>query len=244
MRVTWNEFEKLVGNLHKQITTDSFKPDCIVGVAAGGLVPLYCLAKSLGVQNILTITSRSYNEKKRGTVELLHVPNIAATRKKVLLVDDIAHSGESLKIISELIQKRWKPKTLKTATLFVNSEECEFVPDYVALKTKEGVHFPWEVFEIQIPADKESSTDDDNRPVAYLAGDWGFREDTRDFYYRVFIPMVRTAGFEIIDPWALTPKEKFERIARIKNGEKKRQAQRRLSAKVRARARDQGGPRA
>ena len=40
---------------------------------------------------------------------------------------------------------------------------------------------------------------------AYLASPFGFSEAGRHFYKERFVPMVESVGFEILDPWQLTP---------------------------------------
>src|SRR5512146_797030 len=56
------------------------------------------------------------------------------------------------------------------------------------------------------------------KPVAYLAGPLGFSEVGRLWHHSVLIPMVQAAGFDIRDPWVLTPQEIIDPILALPYG--------------------------
>lgn len=49
----------------------------------------------------------------------------------------------------------------------------------------------------------------------YLASPLGFSEIGREFYYSKLIPELKKLGFEILDPWKLTPQEKVDKILNL-----------------------------
>ena len=71
-----------------------------------------------------------------------------ANKLKVLLVDDIAETGDTLKAISDIILSQYKVSELKTVTLGANTDKCKFYPDFYVFEEKGGwVVFPWEKYE-------------------------------------------------------------------------------------------------
>jgi hypoxanthine phosphoribosyltransferase/nucleoside 2-deoxyribosyltransferase len=213
MNLTWLDIERLVERLHQRITTDGFKPDYIVGIASGGLVPLYALAKRLGIGNVLTVTVRSYAGREQGRVEILYSPHIDARGKSVLVVDEIADSGMTLTEVSMHIREVWRAREVRSAVLCTNEHNCAHLPTYSALNVEEWVDFPWEMYEHR---GKDSpGVTETIRPRIYVASDCGFSGDKRPWYNNTLVPMLRKLGFEVLDPWEMAPKDMLERILRL-----------------------------
>jgi nucleoside 2-deoxyribosyltransferase len=66
----------------------------------------------------------------------------------------------------------------------------------------------------------------------YLAGPLGFSEAGRYFYDRGFVPMVKAAGFVVLDPWALTSQSEVDAVANMPDGPARRAAWRELNVKI------------
>ncbi|MCK5123313.1 MAG: nucleoside 2-deoxyribosyltransferase [Candidatus Pacebacteria bacterium] len=60
------------------------------------------------------------------------------------------------------------------------------------------------------------------KPVAYVASPLGFSEAGKLFYDTVLIPLIAEIGFEIRDPWTLTPREFIDPVQALPYGEEKR----------------------
>ena len=122
-----------------------FKPDYIIGITTGGLIPLYFLVKKLNIDNILTVSASSYEKEKQKELEITYLPDKDLSNKKVLLVDEIVETGVSLKGVSDALIKRCNIGELKTATLAVNEDKCKFFPDFYVMSVYgEWLVFPWE----------------------------------------------------------------------------------------------------
>ena len=79
-----------------------YNPDVIVAIARGGLSLAHYLGELLNIREVYSINSIGYDaEKKLDTVKVYNTPLIEQG-KRVLVVDDIADSGETLK---EVIKK-------------------------------------------------------------------------------------------------------------------------------------------
>lgn len=66
-------------------------------------------------------------------------------------------------------------------------------------------------------------------PVVYLAGPLGFSEVGRAFHQNVIIPLVQEVGFDIRDPWALTPIALIAPVIEMPYGPDKKKAWSRLN---------------
>ncbi|HEX3034526.1 MAG TPA: hypothetical protein VHT73_05235 [Thermodesulfobacteriota bacterium] len=46
----------------------------------------------------------------------------------------------------------------------------------------------------------------------YIASPLGFSEVGRVFYYEKLIPVIKEAGYEVIDPWKLADENKIKKV--------------------------------
>jgi uncharacterized protein len=144
-KLSWQQVEEVVEQLGEIIKTSGFKPDYIIGITTGGLIPLYFLAKKLSIDNILTVSATSYEKDKQKELKITYLPSIDLQGKKLLLVDEITETGASLKGVVETIKTTYSPAELKTATLVINKDKGIFFPDFFVLEEKgEWIVFPWE----------------------------------------------------------------------------------------------------
>lgn len=142
--LSWKQLEHLVKKLAREIHASDWKPQCLIGIIVGGVIPLALLADEFGTKDIATVSARSYSKKRQGKLRITALPEIDLRGKRVLLVDEIADKGTTLKRISEIFVRKYKVRELKTASLVVNRKNCKHWPDYHVLKTDKWVVFPWD----------------------------------------------------------------------------------------------------
>src|SRR3989338_10577069 len=133
-----------VRNWAKKIRAGSWKPQCLIGITVGGIIPLALLADEFGTKNIATVSARSYSKKRQGKLRITSLPEIDLRGKRVLFVDEIADRGTTLKRISGIFMRRYKVRELRTAALVVNKKKCKHWPDYHVLETDKWIVFPWD----------------------------------------------------------------------------------------------------
>ncbi len=139
--LSWEDIEKITDELTEKIKVGNFKPDYLIGITAGGLIPLFFLAKKLKVDNIFTISIAKNN--KRIAEDLL--PDINLKDKNILLIDEITESGNSLRQAKEFLRNKYSDSEIKTATLGINKDKCKFFPDFhIVIQQREWIVFPWE----------------------------------------------------------------------------------------------------
>lgn len=69
-------------------------------------------------------------------------------------------------------------------------------------------------------------------PRIYLASPLGFSQAGRHFYDGVLVPFVRRLGFEVLDPWGSTQREKLTAVRALPDGPARRQAWRTLNREM------------
>ena len=149
--VSWKDIEDWTKGIMKMIIADDYNPDIIVGIARGGLVPARMVADYLFKKDLLSIKTEHWGvtETMDGKAVLKEKLNYDVSGKKVLIVDDITDTGESMRLSYNYI-KSLNPAELKTTSmLYVNGSS--YTPDYYGkgLSKEEWAWFvfPWNVYE-------------------------------------------------------------------------------------------------
>lgn len=144
LKLSWEEIEDISHKLSEKIKISEFNPDYIIGIATGGLIPLYFISKGLDNNNVLTISARSYDKHKQGELTIKNLPDISLENKKVLLIDEISETGSTLKNVSQAIIEKYKPHEVQTLTFAINKSKCRHKPDFFHIEDDRWVVFPWE----------------------------------------------------------------------------------------------------
>lgn len=99
---------KLIDDLILKIRESQFKPDCVVGVVRGGYIPSEAISRALKVPLVLVRASSYSDKSKIGSPVISEF--IGKPFGKVLIVDDLVDSGETLLQVKEIL-KDFSPKT-------------------------------------------------------------------------------------------------------------------------------------
>ena len=144
---TWNLIYAMLLELADKIRKDEFKPDVIVGVSRGGWPPARVLSDLLGNPNLANVKAEFYlgvNETK-GEPTITQPVSTNVANKKVLVVDEVADTGKSLKLVKEHIVAQGAQET-KIATIYYKPWSV-ITPDYYEKETRKWIVFPWEIKE-------------------------------------------------------------------------------------------------
>lgn len=139
---TWNSIEKSCIKLASMIKKD-FKPDVLVGISRGGLVPLRLLSDLLDNSNIGIMRIVFYKEAGK-TMEFPKITqplNVDVKGKKVLVVDDIVDTGMSMQVALDHV-KRMGAKEVRIAVINYKLSSA-IKPDYYAEKASGWIVYPW-----------------------------------------------------------------------------------------------------
>ncbi|WP_304544610.1 phosphoribosyltransferase [Sulfurimonas microaerophilic] len=138
---TYEEFRTDTKALLKQVETQ--KPDGIVAISRGGLTLGHCLAEGLDLRDVQTIRTELYDDTtKRDAIKLFGECKFEQ-HKKVLVVDDISDSGETLKFVMEYLQNNFENIEFISATLFYK-HTSKYEPTFWIKEAKMWIDFFWE----------------------------------------------------------------------------------------------------
>jgi hypoxanthine phosphoribosyltransferase len=91
--VSWNDVQRQVQELIRQMWKDRWTPDYVVGITRGGLTPANLISQYLGCpMESLKVSLRDGSEQESN----LWMAEDAFAGKKILIVDDINDSGATL----------------------------------------------------------------------------------------------------------------------------------------------------
>ena len=140
---SYDEFAVDVKKMAKDIK-DEFDPEVILAVARGGLTLGHSLAVALENRNLFTLNSIHYEDtNKLDTINIFNVPDLSAY-KKILLVDDIIDSGESMVEIKRELLKSYPNLEIKIATVFYK-QKALLLPEYKVKEAHDWVEFFWDI---------------------------------------------------------------------------------------------------
>jgi uncharacterized protein len=169
--VSWNDVQRQVQELIRQMWLDSWTPDYVVGITRGGLVPANLISQYLDCpMHTLQIRLRdgddSECESNLWMAEdafgyKVYDPMCSDDgRKNILIVDDINDSGATINWLRKDWQDSFGPNdpawanvwghNVRIATLYDNeSSEAELIVDYSAeqvnkFEDPQWIVFPWE----------------------------------------------------------------------------------------------------
>jgi len=144
---SWDYIYELCIHVAEQIRKSRYNPDLLVAVARGGWVPGRILSDLLEKPHIATIKVEHYIDiyKTLERPEITQPLPIAVKGKKILLVDDIADSGKSLKLVKDHLLKQGA-KDVKICALYCKPWSV-ITPDFCARETDAWIWFPHEIYE-------------------------------------------------------------------------------------------------
>lgn len=121
-----------------------YNPDTLLAVARGGLTLGHFMAQALDTRRLFALNSIHYEKSsKLDTIEIFNIPDLNSA-KRVVVVDDIVDSGETLSEIIKVLQKTYPHCEFKLATIFYKPTAI-IQADYTLKEAKEWIDFFWEV---------------------------------------------------------------------------------------------------
>ena len=162
---TWKDIEHMIQTINNLMYADNWRPDYIVGLTRGGLVPAVIMSNMTGItMHALDVRFRDMGRSYSGPERNEKMKEDARQGKKILIVDDINDSGKTLSWVKDdwgitppvspvdnvsYIVPNIINDNVRTACLIDNGA-CGFGDcDYTALEINkdenpEWIVFPWE----------------------------------------------------------------------------------------------------
>jgi hypoxanthine phosphoribosyltransferase len=158
---TWKDIEHMVNTINNLMFADNWRPDYIVGMTRGGLVPAVIMSNITGIKmHALDVRFRDVEEDDTGPESNCWMAEDAHAGKNILIFDDINDSGKTMQWIKEdwpqsasgLGDRTWNNvwgNNVRFASLLDNQASNFGEVDYTAMEINKmekdvWVVFPWE----------------------------------------------------------------------------------------------------
>jgi hypoxanthine phosphoribosyltransferase len=146
--MTWDDLGEGARELAQIVHDDGYRPDMILAIARGGLLVAGALAYALGVKNTYTMNVEFYigvDERLPIPMILPPVPDlIDLGSARVLIADDVADTGATLKLVKEFCAGR--VAEVRSSVLY-EKPRSEVKCEYVWRRTDRWITFPWSAVE-------------------------------------------------------------------------------------------------
>ena len=143
--VSWNEIEKWTRNVASQIRKEGFAPEICIGLTRGGWIPSRLICDHLRIKDLHSVKTEHWGitATKDGEAKLAAPLTVEIAEKRILLVDDITDTGQSMKLAFEHARSKGSAD-VRSATL-LHIAHSKFKPDFYALEVP-AAEWTWFIF--------------------------------------------------------------------------------------------------
>lgn len=121
----------------------SFEPQIIIGIARGGLTLAHAMAEGLKIREVQTLRTELYDATcKRDKLSIFDTCKFGDV-KKIIVVDDIADSGETFDAIMKYLREKYPHIEFKSCALFYKRTSV-YKPDFWINEANDWIDFFWE----------------------------------------------------------------------------------------------------
>ena len=116
--------------------------DAILGIARGGLSMAQMLGEYYDLREVYSINTIGYEDtQKNDTVKVFNIPELKEVGK-VLIVDDIVDTGDTLIEVLAVLNKKYPRVTFVTASLFYK-KTAKIAPTWYVKEPQGWIEFFW-----------------------------------------------------------------------------------------------------
>ncbi|MFX1369684.1 MAG: phosphoribosyltransferase [Promethearchaeota archaeon] len=186
--LSWDEVYNLTLQLSERIVDSGYELDILVGIARGGWIPARILSDVLYARSLQNIRIEYYTDVAvRGREPNITQPISGSMKgKKVLIVDEVADTGESLHHAIEHV-KSLGAKEIRSAVLHLKPTS-RIIPNYYMVETTRWTVYPWEHRETIIALVKMFKKEDSTRSMkeirTKLVFEVGFDPTVTDYFLK------------------------------------------------------------
>jgi len=149
--VSWSEADGWADAIERQVRAANRLPETIVGLTRGGWVPARLLADRLGVRRIVSLRTQHWGitATPTGAASLTEGLSGPVKGERVLVVDDITDTGDSLRLAVDNVRTAGASQVESAA--FLHIAHSKFLPTYFGEEIPRDrwvwVVFPWNYWE-------------------------------------------------------------------------------------------------
>ena len=117
--------------------------EAIVCIARGGYTLAHAVAEGLDIRDLQSLRTELYDDTQKRESLTLFGECEFLDKKKVLVLDDIADSGETLMFVMKYLQEKFPDIDFYSATLFYKKSSV-YEPDFWVNEATNWIDFFWE----------------------------------------------------------------------------------------------------
>ncbi|WP_216380346.1 phosphoribosyltransferase [Arcanobacterium phocae] len=140
----WDQFGDAMRELAQNIADSGFRPEVIIAIARGGLLPAGALTYALGTKLSDAMNIEFYTDIEQTLPDPVLLEPLLDTEsikgKKLLVVDDVADSGRTLKMAIDMLTEFGAD--VRSAVIY-DKPRSVIKPDYSWKATDKWIVFPW-----------------------------------------------------------------------------------------------------
>lgn len=142
--LSYKAFGTAVRELATQIAASGWRPEIVIAIARGGLIPAGALAYALGIKAAGTLNVEFYTDVEETLPDPVVLEPLLDTAaigsKRLLVVDDVADSGRTLALVMDLMRQHGAHA--RSAVLYTKPRTV-IQPDFSWRTTDLWITFPW-----------------------------------------------------------------------------------------------------
>jgi len=117
--MTYYPYETFVKDVKTLVEmTKDYNPDTLVSIARGGVTLGHAYASATDNRQLMSINSVLYNEQEKGEkCELFNIPDLS-NASRVLILDDIIDSGQTMLAVVTTLTKLYPHVIIKSASIY------------------------------------------------------------------------------------------------------------------------------
>ena len=120
-----------------------FQAQTIVGIARGGLTLAHCIAEGMDIREVQTLRTELYDKTCKRDELTIFDSCAFGDVTRVLVVDDISDSGETLDTIMKYLNTKYSNIEFQSATLFYKKTSI-YEPHFWVNEADDWIDFFWE----------------------------------------------------------------------------------------------------
>ena len=142
--LTWDDVQRLSEKVSDLIKDSGYEPDIMIAISRGGFDPARIMSDQLNIRKLASLQIIYYTglNTRMDEPEVLFPLNAQIEGLKVLVVDDVSDSGNSLIVVKKYIEEKGASE-VKLATLH-HKPWSKFMPDFYAEEVDKWIIYPWE----------------------------------------------------------------------------------------------------
>jgi len=142
--MTYYPYKQFVKDVKKLVEeTKVYRADTLVAIARGGLTLGHAYASATNNRELMSINSILYEGNEKGSkCQIFNIPNLSRA-KKVLILDDIIDSGQTLQEVLKILKSTYPNVEFKVASIYFK-KSASIKADFSLYEATDWIEFFWE----------------------------------------------------------------------------------------------------